>query len=121
MSRVVSLLSEAQFQAQVIELAERCNWRVAHFHDSRRSIGNGRMVGDSQAAGFPDLVLVRDGRLVFAELKRDGQNATEVQEQWLLALSDVEERAGGSVVHVAVWRPADWDVIVKRLSNGGWE
>jgi hypothetical protein len=53
-------MSEAEFQAQVVSLAELRGWRIFHDHDSRRN-----------TAGLPDLILVRRGRLIFAELKSE--------------------------------------------------
>lgn len=110
--------SEAAFQQSVMDLARRLQWRVAHFHDSRRALHNGRLVGDADAAGWPDLVLVRDGWMIVAELKRDGGRCTPQQEAWLLALVDVEEATDGRV-HVTVWRPDDWSTIVSVLQNRG--
>jgi hypothetical protein len=84
-------MSEAELQAQIVELARSLNWLCYHTHDSRRS-----------AKGFPDLVLVHEGSgaLVFAELKRDGEHPTLEQRRWLRALA----RRGAAFV----WRPADW-------------
>jgi hypothetical protein len=69
------------------------------FHDgfSRRS-----------EAGFPDLVLVRDGRLLFRELKTATGTLSEAQRRWIAAL----ELAGADV---RVWRPGDWDEIEATL------
>jgi hypothetical protein len=97
---------EKHFQATVIQLAETLNWKVAHFSDSRRSIGNGRMVGDRQAAGFPDLVLARKGRLIFAELKAAKGKLRPAQIEWLDALQEVESETHPHVL-VRVWRPGD--------------
>ena len=63
-------ISEADFQQAVIELARICGWKVAHFHDSRRQVGD-KFVGDADAKGWPDLVLVRGERLLIRELKAD--------------------------------------------------
>jgi hypothetical protein len=100
----ISKQSEASFQKQVLALAKLKGWRDYHTHDSRRS-----------AAGFPDLVLVRGERLIFAELKRDGGKPRPEQMEWLTALGGV----GGIVcghVQTFVWRPADWNRIVELLS-----
>jgi hypothetical protein len=97
---------EKHFQATVIQLAETLNWKVAHFSDSRRSIGNGRMVGDRQAAGFPDLVLARKGRLIFAELKAAKGKLRPAQVEWLDVLQEVESETHPHVL-VRVWRPGD--------------
>ena len=78
---------------------------VYHTHDSRRS-----------APGFPDLVLAHpDGRLIFAELKRDGQYPKTEQRLWLSALSRVAEE--NPLVEVFLWRPSDWENIVHSLGG----
>jgi len=102
--------SEKEFQAAVIQYAEHLGWQVAHFNDSRRQIAPGVHVGDRQAAGFPDLVLVRNGRLIFAELKSDTGRVRPGQQRWLTALGRVEDAAPG-VVLVGVWTPASWPSI----------
>jgi hypothetical protein len=90
--------AEAGFLAGVLKLAALRGWKAYHTHDSRRS-----------AAGFPDLTLVKRGRLIFAELKRDGQRPKPDQDVWLAALSE----CGG--VETYVWRPADLDLIARSL------
>jgi hypothetical protein len=63
--------------------------------------------------GFPDCVLVKPGRLIFAELKTDSAKATcsPEQEEWLRLLGE----SGGC--ETFVWRPRHWDEIVKTLSG----
>lgn len=110
--------TEAQWQAIVVELAQRAGWKVAHFHDSRREIvsqgGARRLVGDALAKGWPDLVLGRDGHVIFAELKAKGGRVTPEQEQWLFLLSTIAESVPERVT-VAVWRPADIDAVKRAL------
>jgi hypothetical protein len=105
--------SEAQFQAAVADLAERLGWLVYHTHDSRRS-----------NPGFPDLVLVRRDRLIFAELKTEKGKVKPAQAQWLDALRaatvnliDPAAQALGvkAGVGVYVWRPGDWPEIERVL------
>lgn len=79
--------SEKQFQATVIELAKIYGWRAYYTHDSRRS-----------PAGFPDLFLIRNGRIEVIECKSNTGKLTSEQKVWLDALS----RAG---IHCQVWRP----------------
>ena len=87
--------TEAEFQAAVIEVAELCGWMVFHAYDSRRSAG----------PGFPDLVLARRGRVVFAELKSARGRVMPAQERWLDALAP---RKGQAAAHeVFVWRAGD--------------
>ena len=90
---VLASISEKQFQAQVVELAQLFGWLVYHTYDSRRS-----------AHGFPDLVLVRGERVLFVELKRQDGKATPKQRVWLEAL-----KAAGQEVYL--WRPSDWDAL----------
>lgn len=97
-------LTEKQFMAQVLELAKLQGWLVYHTHDSRRS-----------EPGFPDLVLVRDGRLVFAELKAEKGRVSPVQQKWLNELVQATLTAKTATPAVYVWRPSDWDSIVQTL------
>lgn len=103
-------ISEKDFQKQVIELARLYGWKVAHFHDSRRQVKPGVFVGDKDAAGFPDLVLVRPPELVVLELKRELGKTTSEQDAWLAALV-----ACG--VEACVVRPSEWDWLRVRLSR----
>jgi len=80
----VTAVTETAFQAQVIELAHICQWRVAHFRPAQTRHG-WRTPVQADGKGFPDLVLVRD-RVIFAELKRDRANPNADQWAWLLGL-----------------------------------
>lgn len=91
------LISEKDFQATVIALAQAFKWKSYHTHDSRRS-----------TAGFPDLVLARD-RLIVAELKTQKGKVTSEQEGWLAAFRRLP------FVEVYVWRPSDRDLIEEVL------
>lgn len=117
-------LSERDFQAQVVQLAQLHGWLAYHTFDSRRS-----------AAGFPDLVLVRGPELIFAELKTDHGTVRAEQDRWLASLEGVAdavkaatglldqargEHSGGGypaspAVDVYVWRPAHFMAIHDRL------
>jgi hypothetical protein len=92
-------LTEKEFQEQVVELARLSGWRVYHTWLAVRS-----------ASGFPDLVLARPGRLVFAELKSNRGKLTLAQEEWLQALRET------GAAEVYLWRPDDWDEIVQILT-----
>ena len=100
-------LTEAQFQESVIQIAtEIYGWEVFHDGDSRRS-----------NAGFPDLVLVKDGRLIFAELKREKESyPSKDQRKWLAKLRDVGNSTDN--VLVVLWRPSsNWQEV---LSGRAW-
>src|SRR3990167_8846518 len=96
-------LTEAQFSAQIIDLAHYLGYTVAHFRPAR-GIKNGketwRTPVGADGKGFPDLVLVRpgndplvpgpkrEGRLIFAELKRPPNQLSPEQEAWLELLKE---------------------------------
>ena len=111
----VPIREVGDFQPAVIKLAKLCGWRPYHTHDSRRS-----------AAGFPDLILIRDAELIAAELKVAANTSSPEQLYWLEAFAGVP----GCVA--LVWRPnkapkaekwwrvetsegADWGAIGRRL------
>ena len=97
-AEAVIRLTEKQFQSQVVALARLLGWRVYHSWMSIRS-----------APGYPDLTLVRGGRLVFAELKAERGQLSLAQSEWLGALS-----ATGKA-EVYCWRPGDWDDVEATL------
>jgi len=90
---IVDLMTEAQLDAAIKDLATRLGWLTYHTHRSDRS-----------EPGFPDRVFVRGERLIFAELKNEKRLPTNEQTQWLNALCDVAAVAP-HVVEVYVWRP----------------
>ncbi|RJO60353.1 MAG: VRR-NUC domain-containing protein [Dehalococcoidia bacterium] len=93
--------SEESFQDRyVIPLAKMFGWCYYHTHNSRHS-----------AEGFPDLVLVRPPRIIFAELKAKGKKPTRAQEAWLELLGSVPG------VEVYDWTPDDADRIVTILER----
>jgi hypothetical protein len=101
---------EKDFQRAVIDLARLTGWRVHHTRPAltRRGRWLTPIQGD---AGFPDLVLVRAGRVIFAELKRVGGKPTAEQQAWLEAL---QACAG---VEVYLWTPDDWEAIIDALQR----
>lgn len=103
-------MTERELQDNVIACAETLGWLVYHTHDSRRS-----------PAGFPDLVLARDGRLILAELKTERGRVRAEQAAWLAALGEVDANRGG--VEVYIWRPSHWlsGEIEAILRGAGWQ
>lgn len=103
-------VTEIDFQEAVIDTAHAYGWIVAHFRPARTSEG-WRTPVSADGAGFPDLVLVKDGQpIVFAELKSEKGKITEQQQTWinLIAVCDG---------NVYIWRPSDWDEIQAVLSR----
>jgi hypothetical protein len=98
-------MSEAELQRAVIELAHRFGWLVAHFRPAQVRPGVWATPVEADGAGFPDLVLARKGKVVFAELKGDRGQVSQFQWQWLHELHPLAPLGD----HLAeLWRPADW-------------
>ena len=93
-------VSEKDFMATVKDLATLNRWCYYHTHNSRRS--------DS---GFPDVVLVRPPRVIFAELKSMHGRMSKQQTAW------EEELTRCPGVEYFIWRPDDWEEIVKVLAR----
>ena len=89
--------TEAGFQQAVVEHAMWHGWSVYHTWLAVRS-----------REGFPDLVLVRGERLVFAELKSMRGKVSDAQAHWLGILEI-------TAAEVFMWRPSDWPAIEKVL------
>ncbi|WP_376793087.1 VRR-NUC domain-containing protein [Thermoflexus sp.] len=95
-------ISEKDFSQQVVDLARLLGWKVYRTWLSIRS-----------PAGFPDLVLAKPGRpLILAELKTERGKLSPAQEEWLATLRQVPG------IEVYVWRPGDWEEIVRVLRGG---
>ena len=105
------MVTEAQFQETIIQLARTLGWLCYHTHDSRRS-----------EPGFLDLVMVKGGRLIFAEIKDEDGALTLArldrkgrlmpgQLDWFRTLRKCN-------VEVYLWRPDDWESIVTILGRG---
>ncbi len=107
-------VSERDFQEQIIDLAHLLGWRVAHFRPARTAKG-WRTPVEADAKGFPDLVLLRPPRLIFAELKRDGGKASSSQRDWLFELAECN--ADEDRFEVCLWRPSDWAEIKRALGE----
>jgi hypothetical protein len=92
-------MSEAKLESQVRLAVLARGGLYYHTHDSRRS-----------DPGFPDCVIVIDGRILWRELKDQKGKLSAKQVEWGEALT-----AAGQ--DWAVWRPFDWGdgTILKEL------
>ena len=93
-----------------MDTARMLGWRVAHARrvfDAKRKRWHTALAGDQ---GFPDLVLVRGERVVFAELKAGTGRLEPDQAAWLEAL----ELAG---VEAYVWRDEDAQAVLDTLNR----
>jgi hypothetical protein len=96
------LMTEAQFTDAVIDLAKYRGWMVCHFRPARTVKGWRTPVqGDK---GFPDLVLARQGQVLFVELKIGTNNLRPDQARWADQLGTL-----------LVWRPADLRDVIPGL------
>lgn len=106
-----NLVTEKELQESVRELADLYGWETYHqvtavFCPHCRKPTFSKRVGP----GFPDLVMVHpNGRLIFAELKRQKGTVDQEQADWLRLLNTGKGR------EVYLWRPSDLDAIVQIL------
>jgi hypothetical protein len=111
-------ISEAAFQAALIEQARSWGWKVAHFRKVRVQRKGGKTFWQTpvgaDGAGWPDLVMVRNNRVILAELKVGKNTCTNEQISWLEAWEVVAAYA--PKVSVFVWRPEDWSRICQALA-----
>jgi hypothetical protein len=104
--------SERDFMKAVIECAHWLGWK--HWHDAATNAPRAcwhcgrKSTAPRNAAGWPDLVLIRRPRLIVCELKRQGEKATSAQTAWL-----AEFAACG--VETFCWTADDWPTIEKVL------
>ena len=86
-------MSESELLRIVTKMARSLNLRVYHTINSKKNVTSN---------GFPDLVLVGDGGVMFVELKTEKGIVSDAQYEWGEALG----RAGA---RFDVWRPRDVD------------
>jgi hypothetical protein len=92
--------SEADYQEQIVQLAEFCGWYVWHDKDSRRN-----------EAGFPDLMIVRGIDLHFLEVKAQRGRVRPAQQAFIYRLQEVRRCTAGIV------RPSDWPAVEAMLTR----
>lgn len=99
--------SERQFQNFVIARALNHGWTYYHAPDNKPD-KSGRI--QNIVKGFPDMVLVKDGKLVFAELKTETGRVSPEQKEWLAKLS-------ATGCECFVWRPSMWEQVNAYLAG----
>ena len=100
-------LSEKDFLQQVVALAEIRHWDWLHLRPGMTQHSWRTPISGPLGKGWPDLMLVRGERILFAELKRDGAKPSPEQVEVLGILSGAAE--------VAVWTPLSWPEIERVL------
>lgn len=101
------MLSERDFSLQVEDILNLYGWHFAHFRPARTVKGWRTAITGYE--GFPDYVAVRNGRLLFFELKSEKGKLTVAQEVWL----DVLRMSARC--EVRLWYPEDLESIVLIL------
>ena len=91
-------MNEKDFQRQVCDIASIYGWL---WHHETYSVGS--------KPGFPDLVMTRSDRTIFAELKTDSGKLTKAQQTWREALCENQS------VEYYLWRPRDWNSVLQIL------
>ena len=92
--------SEADFQEQIVTLAEATGCWVYHVYDSRRS-----------TPGFPDLMILRGIDLTFLETKKE-KGRVRPEQQWVIDALGKVERVTARIV-----RPSDWPWVEAKLTG----
>jgi hypothetical protein len=91
-------VSERHLQAALEEELRAAGWRFYHAWNSQHS-----------APGFPDVIALREPRIIAAEIKGPKTRVTAAQREWLAAF----EAAG---VPSFLWRlPGDWAEVGRVL------
>ncbi len=99
---VLGYKNEAQFQDWVIRTAISYEWDKELIFHPKVSFGS--------QSGWPDLSMVKGGRMIFLELKGPGGKPTPAQEKWIAAM-----KAAGQ--QVDVYWPKDWRAIRDLLAG----
>lgn len=89
-------IREIPFMNKLVGFAEKLGLLVFHVVNSKES-----------HKGFPDLIIVGWGGIVFAELKTDAGTLEPDQEVWQFALNRIATLSFG-LIQVVVWRPSDF-------------
>lgn len=96
--------TEGQFQAWVVRAAKDAGWRV---HVTLKRIRKASIVADPD---WPDLEMVRGGRLVYAELKASNGRLSDGQRGVMALLAE-------AVDEVYLWTPAQAQDILATLAS----
>lgn len=99
--------------ARYADAAKLMGWKIMHISDSRQMVRRGGryvIVGDPECKGWPDLFLChrRTGRALAVEVKRETEDPSDAQAEWLDTLS----LCG---IDTFVLRPSNWDEAVDLL------
>ena len=106
-------ITEREFSQQVEGLLTMFGWHWCHFRPARTEDGWRTALSGYQ--GFPDYLMVKGHRVIYAELKSAKGQPTPEQYEWLLALTEARQE-------VYLWRPDDFNEvsgILETETKGG--
>jgi len=111
-------ISETDFATQVHDLLNLFGWRWCHIRPAWSERGwrtpiQGHDPDGFKGKGLPDIIAVRRGLCIFAELKDDKSELSPEQEAWARDLQAVAAHSLG--VCYFVWRPKMIESIVEIL------
>ncbi len=98
-------ISERDLQNAIVDAAHLYGYDVFHARPALSKKGWRTPVA-YDGKGYPDLTMVGNGRVIFAELKSARGKLEREQEHWLEGLEKVAQVTDH--VRVCVWTPADW-------------
>ena len=104
--RILDLMSEADLQRAVIDLAHLYGWRVSHQLRVHDAAGRHRTPVQGDVGG-PDLLLARRGVVLHVELKSERGRLGPGQAEWGEAIGETWR----------LWRPRDMSEIVATLGG----
>jgi hypothetical protein len=96
---ILCTITEKDFLTTITTIANLCHWKPYHTWNSQHSV-----------KGFPDLVLCKPPRVIFAELKREDGVTSNEQDEWIISLGQCPG------VESYLWRPSDLDRISEILN-----
>lgn len=99
---VLGFTNEAQFQSWVIREAVAHGWDEELIFHPKISFGSRK--------GWPDLSMVKDGRMIFLELKGPDGTPSPAQEKWVAAMQAAGQEAG-------FYWPKDWRAVRDLLAG----
>lgn len=108
--------TEAQLQEGIITAARRLGWIVHHSRRTTTRRRDGTIVHHTPLSGhpgFPDLVLVRDGRWLVLELKTETGRVSPDQAMWLSTMTSQPRVA-------ELWRSRGAIPDAHVLTDRGW-
>jgi hypothetical protein len=100
-------MTESEWQQQVLAAALRLGWQTMHIGRT----GKHQAVGakGTLGIGWPDVTLVKGGRIIFAELKAQDGVLTPNQ-------NGVFQHLSKTSAECYIWRPSDFGLVLDTLA-----